>query len=198
MKENLIKSVKYLNEVTIPVCDKYADGRTNSVEDENTIITLLKEKYGEENIEVPTARNWYDVRIFGYPVNIKSSTFKGNDNFSAKAAILYSLTDLSEKECMVNDWQGFQNALKNNSGKENNRDYYCVVLNKNTNEVHLIGLKELQKISVNGNNLPFQINWGKNTNPVKRTYSEAYDLLVGTYKESVRKKVGVHSGYEYL
>ncbi len=198
MKENLIKSVKYLNEVTIPVCDKYADGRTNSVEDENTIITLLKEKYGEENIEVPTARNWYDVRIFGYPVNIKSSTFKGNDNFSAKAAILYSLTNLSEKECMVNDWQGFQNALKNNSGKENNRDYYCVVLNKNTNEVHLIGLKELQKISVNGNNLPFQINWGKNTNPVKRTYSEAYDLLVGTYKESVRKKVGVHSGYEYL
>ena len=198
MKENLIKSIKYLNEVTIPVCDKYADGRTNSVEDENTIITLLKEKYGEENIEVPTARNWYDVRIFGYPVNIKSSTFKGNDNFSAKAAILYSLTDLSEEECMVNDWQGFQNALKNNSGKENNRDYYCVVLNKNTNEVHLMGLKELQKISVNGNNLPFQINWGKNINPVKRTYSEAYDLLVGTYKESVRKKVGVHSGYEYL
>ena len=65
-------------------------------------------------------------------------------------------------------------------------------------DIEVKGLKELQKISVNGNNLPFQINWGKNTNPVKRTYSEAYDLLVGTYKESVRKKVGVHSGYEYL
>ena len=107
--------------------------------------------------------------------------------------------DLTEDEIVkVRDWQTFQYHLRERGKKENNRDYYCVVLNKTTNEVHLTSLKTLYALTPNGNNLLFQINWGRNTNPVLRTHSEAYDFLVGTYKKSVEKKVSVHEGYETL
>ena len=72
------------------------------------------------------------------------------------------------------------------------------ILNKTTNEVLLQGLKTLTKLTPNGNNLLFQINWSKNKTIINRTHKEAYDLIVGTYKESVRKKVSVHAGYETL
>ena len=62
----------------------------------------------------------------------------------------------------------------------------------------MASLKTLSVLTPNGNNLLFQINWGRNTNPVLRTHSEAYDFLVGTYKESVEKKISVHGGYETL
>ena len=70
--------------------------------------------------------------------------------------------------------------------------------NKTTNEVMLQGLKTLTKLTPNGNNLLFQINWSKNKTIINRTHKEAYDFIVGAYKESVRKKVSVHAGYETL
>ena len=199
MSKELRDAVKFLNETNIALCEDHEDGRYNSTIDEDTIITLLEEKYGEENIERPPARWWWDVKIFGYFCNIKSSTFKTADNFSSKQAVLWALTDLTEDEIVkVRDWQTFQYHLRERGKKENNRDYYCVVLNKTTNEVHLTSLKTLYALTPNGNNLLFQINWGRNTNPVLRTHSEAYDFLVGTYKKSVEKKIGVHGGYETL
>ena len=199
MTKELRDVVKFLNETNIALCEDHEDGRYNSTIDEDTIITLLEEKYGEENIERPPVRWWWDVKIFGYFCNIKSSAFKTADNFSSKQAILWALTDLTEDEVEeVRDWQTFQNLLRERGKKENNRDYYCVVLNKTTNEVHLTSLKTLYALTPNGNNLLFQINWSRNTNSVCRTHSEAYDFLVGTYKKSVEKKVSVHAGYETL
>ena len=76
---------------------------------DSTIIDLLAEKYGDA-IEKPVAREWWDVKIYGYPVNIKSSAFKNAaDNFSSKAAILYALTDLPENKVKVQSWQTFEN-----------------------------------------------------------------------------------------
>ena len=67
-----------------------------------------------------------------------------------------------------------------------------------TNEVHLTSLKSLNKLTANGNNLPFQIKWADNTQPVQRNYGQAYDFLVGCYKESVRRKINSHDGFEQL
>ena len=74
----------FLNEVDIPVCTRHSDGRLNSAEDETTIIRILQDEYDEENIIEGVVRHWWDVKIFGYPINIKSTTCKTADNFSSK------------------------------------------------------------------------------------------------------------------
>ena len=51
MTKELRDAVKFLNETNIALCEDHEDGRYNSTIDEDTIITLLEEKYGEENIE---------------------------------------------------------------------------------------------------------------------------------------------------
>jgi hypothetical protein len=194
----LVEVVEYLNSVTISVSGNHEDGRVNSIDDENTIIDILVEKYGD-NIEVPKARDWWDVKVFGYPLNIKSSKFgSAADNFSSKAAILYALTDLPEDKVKVTSWKKFQEALAKNSSEDNQRDYYIFALNKTTNEVHLSSLKTLSKITPNGNNLPFQIKWANNINPVSRSHRQAYEFLVECYKESVRRKINAHEGFENL
>ncbi len=191
-------AIDYLNSIHIPICTKNRDGRKNSEEDEGTVIEKLQEEYGEENIEEGPKRHWWDVKVFGHPVNIKSSKFGSADNFSSKESVLYSLTDMSEEEIMkIRSWSNFQEAIKTRS-KDNGRDYYCFALNKVTNEVVLQGLKTLTKLTPNGNNLLFQIEWNKNTQIVPRTHEEAYNFLVGAYKKSVMKKVNVHEGYETL
>lgn len=197
--KKLRDAVKFLNETPIAICEEHEDGRINSTTDEDTIILLLEEKYGKEDIKKPPARHWWDVKPFDIPVNIKSSTFTTADNFSSKQAVLYALTDLTEDEIgRVKDFQTFQKLLKERGKKENDRDYYIIAVNKITNEVHLLSLKTLYELTPNGNNLLFQVNWGKNTNPVMRTHSDAYDFLVDAYKKSVQKKVSVHAGYETL
>jgi len=191
--------VKFLNSTAIPICTKHRDGRINSEEDETTIIKILQDEYGKENIIEGPPRHWWDVKIFGDVVNIKSSKFKTADNFSSKGAVLYSLTDMTEEEIIkVKSWPDFQEAVKKGKYKDNNRDYYCTVLNKTTNEVLLQGLKTLTKLTPNGNNLLFQINWSNNKEIIERLHKEAYDFLIDAYKESVRKKVGIHEGYETL
>ena len=199
MITKLLEVVSFLNSTSIAVSEGHEDGRVNSIADEDTIIDLLIEEYGSENIIKPPPRCWWDVKIFGYYFNIKSSKYgSAADNFSSKAAILYALTDLPEDKLNVSSWKKFQDALINHGGKENNRDYYIFSLNKKNNEVHLTSLKSLSKLTANGNNLPFQIKWKDNTNPTQRTYSEAYDFLVGCYIDSVRKKISAHDGFDAL
>ena len=195
----LVQVVEFLNSIKITVSENHEDGRVNSIDDEDTIIDLLVEKYGEENIQRPKAREWWDVKVFGYPLQIKSSKYgSAADNFSSKAAILYALTNLPEDKVTVTSWQKFQQALIQYGLEDNNRDYYIFSLNKVTNEVHLSSLKTLRKITPNGNNLPFQIKWADNIEPVQRTHRQAYEFLVECYTESVRRKIGAHDGFEEL
>ena len=78
------------------------------------------------------------------------------------------------------------------------RDSYIIVLNKATGVVYLQSLKSLNKLTSNGNNLPFQIKWKDNILPEYRNYRQSYDFLIECYKESVRKKIGSHDGFEEL
>ena len=97
----------------------HEDGRVNSIQDEKNIISALQAKYGVDNIVEPKAREWYDVRVFGYPIQIKTSSYsKGaSDNFSSKAAILYALTTLDENDIKVRGWEQFERALLTASGE---------------------------------------------------------------------------------
>ena len=80
----LTEAVEYLSGL-VTISEDHEDGRVNSITDEETVIQLLEEKYGN-NVERPKARDWFDVRLFGHPIQIKSSSYsKGaSDNFSSK------------------------------------------------------------------------------------------------------------------
>ena len=71
-------------------------------------------------------------------------------------------------------------------------------MDKTTKKVYLQSLKSLQKLTSNGNNLPFQIKWKDNVKPVERTYLQSYNFLIDSYKESVTKKIMSHEGYDQL
>jgi hypothetical protein len=195
----LTEAVEFLSGL-VTINEDHEDGRVNSIADEETVITLLEEKFGDD-IERPKAREFFDVRIFGYPVQIKSSSYgKGaSDNFSSKAAILYALTTLTESEVQgVRGWEQFETALLQHANEENNRDYYIISVNKDDRSVHLSSLKSLKKLTPNGNNLPFQIQWKNNVETVDRTFDEAYKFIVGAYKKSVERKIAVHKLFDVL
>jgi hypothetical protein len=195
----LVEVVSFLNDINVNISENHEDGRVNSIHDEKTVIDILEKKYGKENVIRPKVRDWWDVKLFGYVTNIKSSKFgSAADNFTSKAAVVYALTDLDESEVKKHTWKQFESALKNHSNNDNNRDYYILALNKVTNEVHLASLKTLTKITPNGSNLLFQIEWRRNTKPVYRTHRQAYEFLVECYKQSVRKKISAHDGFESL
>ena len=183
----------------VAVSGRLDDGRINSLDDEATLIADLIEIYGEEDIVEPRAREWFDVRMFGEPVQIKSTKLQGSDNFSSKPALLYAFTDMTEDEItdLGNGWASFEVALATNR-TEVDRDYFIIVIDKNTGMIHLTSLKRLRVLTPNGNNLLFQIPWKKNLEPLDKTFDEAWDLVVGTYKKSVIKKISVHSNIDML
>ena len=195
----LTEAVNYLSGL-VTINEDHEDGRVNSIADEETVIQLLEQKYGDA-VERPKAREFFDVKLFGHPIQIKSSSYsKGaSDNFSSKAAILYALTTLSEAEIQkVRGWEPFESSLLQYATEENNRDYFIISVNKDDSTVHLSSLKSLNKLTPNGNNLPFQIQWKNNIETVERNYDEAYSFIVGAYKESVKRKISVHSLHDVL
>ena len=196
--ELLVEAAAVLSDV-LESCNDHLDGRINSIQDEKTIIEFLESKFGDF-IERPEPRDWWDVKLFGYPLQIKSSDFskKASDNFSSKAAILYALTYLPEEKVNVKKWSDFEHALLNYTDVENGRDYYILIFDKQSKKVFLNSLKTLNKLTPNGSNLPFQIKWVDNIVPVSRSHKEAYDLIVGVYKKSVRAKISAHPFFETL
>jgi hypothetical protein len=190
----LLKVISFLNKIGIKCNFDHEDGRVNSIEDEETVIRCLEDKFGKKNVQRPKPRDWWDVRIFGYPVQIKSSNVARGcaDNFSSKAAILYALTYLPEDKVVVKQWAEFEEALLRYSDVENGRDYYIIVLDKGTKKLHLTSLKSLNKVTPNRSNLPFQIKWKDNLSPVSRTFEEAKEVIIGAYKKSVMAKLAAH------
>jgi hypothetical protein len=190
----LVKAVSFLNGKGISCCFDHEDGRVNSIKDEDEIITQLEKHFGKSMIQRPSARDWWDVKIAGFPVQIKSSDVARGcaDNFSSKAAILYALTYLPENKVVVKQWAEFEECLLKYSDVENDRDYYIVVLDKGTKKLHLTSLKSLSKVTPNRSNLPFQIKWKDNLSPVSRSFQESKELLIGAYKRSVMAKLAAH------
>lgn len=192
---------EFLQKQAVDVCNESEDGRINSIKDEDTIIEVMQDKYGEENIISQRPRFWYDVGTFGHIVNIKSTT-GGSDNLSSGSkAMLYALTELPIpviESC--NDAQTFIKLLKAHKKPDNKRDYYCLALHKKTNDVICRGLKSLVSLKSNGSNLPFQINWKEqfNSEPVKRTPEEAYGFIVNAWQTSVDKRIAAQNGYKEL
>jgi hypothetical protein len=150
------------------------DGRINSCIDEDEVIKLLIEKFGE-NIKKPKIRMWYDILAFDYmygwiPINIKTTTTITSDNTGNLAMCVYAYTDelldIHRDKSYENGKMSdiLFNKLKNKKYNTNNKkDYYFIVLNKtDATDIIVNSVKGLTILTPNINNLPFQVNWSKN------------------------------------
>ena len=192
---------EYLNTVNVELSKRCSDGRRNSREDEDIIIKLLQDRFGKENIIDGKNRYWWDVKIFGYPTNIKTSKFANNaDNLNSFAGVLYAFSTIPEIEIGKKlTSQGFRRKIMGTRDVDNGRDYYLLVVNKTNSKVHLNSLKSLAHVTANGSNMPLQIMWKHNTVPVKRSHTEAYDFIVrGTIKKGALKAQEKWKDYDKL
>jgi len=150
------------------------DGRINSCIDEEGIIKLLIEKFGEK-IKKPKIRMWYDILAFDYtygwlPINIKTTTTITSDNTGNLAMCVYAYTnellDIHNDKSYENGKMSniLFNKLKDKKYNTNSKkDYYFIVLNKtDASDVIVNSVKGLSILTPNINNLPFQVNWSKN------------------------------------
>ena len=149
------------------------DGRINSCIDEDEIIKLLIERFGE-NIKKPKIRMWYDILAFDHmygwiPINIKTTTTVTSDNTGNLAMCVYAYTD---EILDIHRNKSYENGkmsemlfdkLKNKKYNTNNKkDYYFIVLNKTDgSDIIVNSVKGLTILTPNINNLPFQVNWSK-------------------------------------
>lgn len=169
----LYKMQFYLKVENIKFSTQTSDGRINSYLDENKVIDSLINKFGNDKIKRSKDRMWYDILIHDkhhgwLPVNIKSTTTKTSDNSCNFSMCVYAYTD--EK---LDFNQNYQNGkmselfIKKVIDKKFNtnykKDYYFLVLNKNDpTDIIINSVKGLKKITLNVNNLPFQIKWADN------------------------------------
>jgi hypothetical protein len=167
---SLLAIQKYLDNIEIKCSTDTDDGRLNSCFDEITCIDLLKRQF-KGRIRKPEKRKWYDVLVKDHrhnwlPCNIKSTTMKSSDNTGNLAMCVYSYTNHSMS--VFNQYNNGKmsavlfNSISNKQYNLTARDYYFIVINKDTNKVIINSCKGLTTLTPNSNNLPFQVCWNKN------------------------------------
>ena len=150
------------------------DGRINSCIDEEHIIQLLVDKFGNR-IKKPKARMWYDILAYDYmygwiPINIKTTTTLTSDNTGNLAMCVYAYTnemlDIHREKTYDNGKMSeilFEKLRNKQYNYNNKKDYYFLVLNKsNPGEIIINSVKGISILTPNSNNLPFQVCWNKN------------------------------------
>jgi hypothetical protein len=170
----MYKIQNYLKSQTFQFSTQNEDGRINSCTDEDGVIKLLFDKFGEK-IKKPKKRMWYDILAYDFmygwiPINIKTTTTLTSDNTGNLAMCVYVYTDemldIHRDKSYENGKMSdiLFNKLQNKKYNTNNKkDYYFIVLNKtNANDIIVNSVKGLTILTPNINNLPFQICWDKN------------------------------------
>jgi len=170
----MYKIQKHLKSQTFQFSTQNEDGRINSCTDEDGVIKLLFDKFGEK-IKKPKKRMWYDILAFDsmygwIPINIKTTTTMTSDNTGNLAMCVYVYTDeildIHRDKSYENGKMSdiLFNKLKNKKyNTSNKKDYYFIVLNKtDASDIIVNSVKGLTILTPNINNLPFQICWDKN------------------------------------
>ncbi len=165
------------------------DGHLNSSINEEEILNTIKHSFP---IQLPKAREWWDFSfkkndIF-YPVNI--TTTKTADNLNGKLGIYYALCGLLPEFNNEIAWEKYFQKLHKDLGKNTNRDYYFLIINKNDpKDIFINSLKGIQTLQPNGNNLPFQCKWDNNREIVQRNFIESKNFILSALAESVKLRV---------
>ncbi|MCQ2790686.1 restriction endonuclease [Helicobacter pylori] len=168
------------------------DGRLNSSVNEEEILNTIKDYFP---IQLPKAREWWDFSfeendIF-YPVNIKTTTTKTADNLNGKLGIYYALCGLVPEFNNEIAWEKYFQKLHKDLGKNTNRDYYFLIINKNDpKDVFINSLKGIQTLQPN--NLPFQCKWDNNREIVQRDFNESKNFILSALAKSVKLRASIY------
>ncbi|RKV33745.1 restriction endonuclease [Helicobacter pylori] len=168
------------------------DGRLNSSVNEEEILNTIKDYFP---IQLPKAREWWDFSfkkndIF-YPVNIKTTTTKTADNLNGKLGIYYALCGLLPEFNNEIAWEKYFQKLHKDLGKNTNRDYYFLIINKNDpKDVFINSLKGIQTLQPN--NLPFQCKWDNNRKIVQRNFTESKNFILSALAKSVKLRANIY------
>jgi hypothetical protein len=182
------------------------DGRVNSSLDEDIILDLMIDRYGDLIEKMPT-RSWCDFKHVpsNEPINFKSTAMKGPDNACNYLALLHALTDIkfkdSRKPHSTKDKKEFLTWMRDNSLQtdyNNGRDYWFLVINKEDPSIVLFNsIKALEEAKSNPSNPPFQINWAKNKNRISRTFAQSMSFIKKTVFETLEKQYK-NSSYDLM
>lgn len=201
--------VKAIDGAQLKLSSESEDGRINSALSEKSIVTLIEEKAAEPewagriSVSVPKIREWYDVMIFmtetgeSIPINIKITSM-GCDNLNCKLGIFYALSGddpLGFGLSNETNWNVFFDRLSH-SMKDNESDYFFVVIDKSTSKAFWTSLKGMASLIPNGNNLPFQANWRENNVRVNRTFDEAKRFILSALGRSIDKRADIKRQFD--
>ncbi|WRG33453.1 restriction endonuclease [Helicobacter pylori] len=168
------------------------DGRLNSSVNEEEILNTIKDYFP---IQLPKSREWWDFSfeendIF-YPVNIKTTTTKTADNLNGKLGIYYALCGLLPEFNNEIAWEKYFQKLHKDLGKNTNRDYYFLIINKNDpKDVFINSLKGIQTLQPN--NLPFQCKWDNNREIVQRNFDGSKNFILSALAKSVKLRANIY------
>ena len=195
----LTEAAEYLRGENLNLVQTGSGPRTDSAESERQVIQALQNAnrwhVHSPNIGSRDNRGWYDVQIGGYYCDIKISTCSRNDNASAKKAIYYLLTGDEQAGRVPNNSSAFFRRMREQEAPDENRDFYYLVVNKRERgDVFFVSLKGMAHCAASSRNPPFQANWGRNREPVERTWEEAKQHLLGVWAESIRRLISLEQG----
>jgi hypothetical protein len=190
----------YLKQQTVKLSSPFSDGRINSSINEDEIIKNLQNKF---DIVVPKSRAWYDFAVETkenfYPVNIKITDTTHADNLNCKLGIYYALTGMLPDFPNETNWLSYFEKLKENLGKNKDKDYYFLIVNKTeVKDVFVSTLKTLHKLQPNGNNLPFQCKWDENRKLTNRNFEEAEKFILTAFGESIKLRSEIYFNFKKL
>ncbi|WRA85969.1 restriction endonuclease [Helicobacter pylori] len=166
------------------------DGRLNSSVNEEEILNTIKDYFP---IQLPRVREWWDFSfeendIF-YPVNI--TTTKTADNLNCKLGIYYALCGLVPEFNNEIAWEKYFQKLHKDLGKNTDRDYYFLIINKNDpKDIFINSLKGIQTLQPN--NLPFQCKWDNNREIVQRNFIESKNFILSALAKSVKLRASIY------
>lgn len=180
------------NPLTEDLVRGMGDGRLDSALSEEIVINHIKQLLPNTQINVAPPRYWFDMSITTgdtfYPINIKITSGITADNISSKKGMYYALTGIRpEEEKGLDKWETFIQKLTTNY-TQSDADYYFIVCFKNTGKLMLTSLKRINSLTPNGNNLPFQCNWGQNKNVTNRSDKEQMKYIINTFINSYLKR----------
>nr|WP_120977078.1 restriction endonuclease [Helicobacter pylori] len=167
------------------------DGRLNSSVNEEEILNAIK----HFPTQLPKAREWWDFSfkendIF-YPVNIKTTTTKTADNLNGKLGIYYALCGLLLEFNNEIAWEKYFQKLHKDLGKNTDRDYYFLIINKNDpKDIFINSLKGIQTLQPN--NLPFQCKWDNNREIVQRDFDGSKNFILSALAKSVKLRANIY------
>ncbi|GAA9043653.1 hypothetical protein HpHA136_14310 [Helicobacter pylori] len=166
------------------------DGRLNPSVNEEEILNIIKHFFP---IQLPKTREWWDFSfeendIF-YPVNI--TTTKTADNLNCKLGIYYALCGILPTFNNEIAWEKYFQKLHKDLGKNTDRDYYFLIINKNDpKDIFINSLKGIQTLQPN--NLPFQCKWDNNREIIQRNFTESKNSILSALAESVKLRSSIY------